>query len=94
MLRNLRKNAGDLTKKTIQIVYEDNIKKYGTLTCYLCEKPIIFGDDTLEHKIPICRNGTNDYYNLDIAHRSCNSRKNKLTEEEYRRRYFLCEELI
>lgn len=82
------KIIGQLTKQTLQRVYEDNIKKYGTLTCYLCTKPILFGDDSLEHKIPICRNGSNEYSNLGIAHISCNSKKNKLTEEEYWRRYY------
>ena len=33
-----------------QQVYEDNIKQYGTLTCYLCEEKIEFGLDNLEHK--------------------------------------------
>lgn len=68
----------------IQKVYEDNIKKYGTLTCYLCEKSIPFGKDSIEHKIPICRGGTNDYENLAIAHLVCNRRKHNLTEEEFR----------
>src|SRR3990167_5446003 len=37
---NRRLLTKDLTIKTIQQVYEDNIKKYSTLTCYLCLKPI------------------------------------------------------
>ena len=32
----------DLTLKTVQMVYEDNIKQHGTLTCYLCLKAIGF----------------------------------------------------
>jgi 5-methylcytosine-specific restriction endonuclease McrA len=77
-------NAGKLGKKTIQQIYEDNIKQYGTLTCYLCLKPIEFGKDSLEHKTPLIRGGTNEYNNLAIAHRSCNSKKHAKTEEEYR----------
>lgn len=77
------KAAGELSHEKIQMVYEDNIKKYGTLTCYLCLKKIDFGMDSLEHKIPIIRNGTNDYENLEIAHHSCNSRKGNKTYEEY-----------
>lgn len=80
-----RKNAGPLSVKTIQLVYEDNIKKYGTLTCYLCLKPIEFKKDCLEHKIPISRGGTNEYGNLEVAHQICNSKKNNKTEEEYRK---------
>jgi 5-methylcytosine-specific restriction endonuclease McrA len=80
-----RKMAGDLPISRIQMVYEDNIKKYGTLTCYLCELPIAFGNDELEHKIPISRGGTNEFYNLSIACKSCNCKKRAKTEEEYRR---------
>ena len=72
-----------LTKKMIQRVYEDNIKFYGTLTCYLCEKEVCFGEDSIDHKVPLSRGGTNAYSNLAIAHRSCNCKKNSKTKEEY-----------
>lgn len=77
--------SGELTLQIIQRVYEDNIKKYGTLTCYLCKNPIPFGGDSLEHKTPLSRNGLNIYENLEIACKSCNSRKHNKTEEEYRK---------
>ncbi len=73
-----------LSVETVQRVYEDNIKKYGTLTCYLCIKPIHFGKDSLEHKTPLSRGGTNLYENLAVAHRRCNNQKFTKTEEEYR----------
>ena len=78
------RGGGDLPMERLQMVYEDNIKKYGTLTCYLCELSISFGEDALEHKTPISRGGTNEYYNLGIAHRKCNNKKYNMTEEEYR----------
>jgi len=65
-----RKKAGELSVKTIQLVYEDNIKKYGTLTCYLCLNPIPFGKDHLEHKIPLSRSGTNEYNNCRLLVKS------------------------
>ncbi len=74
----------DLKLKTVQKVYEDNIKKFGTLTCYLCEEPIEFGKDHLEHKIPLSREGTNDYENLAVACQKCNCSKGNRTEIEYR----------
>lgn len=77
-------NSGKLTKTLIQQVYEDNIKRYSTLTCVLCNKPIKFGEDTLEHLIPIFRGGTNKYGNLAIAHYKCNSSKGKKTLEEFK----------
>lgn len=82
-----RTRLGVLSLEIVQLVYENNIKKYGTLTCYLCELPTPFGKDALEHKIPISRGGTNDYNNLDVACKSCNSRKNTKTDLEYKELY-------
>ena len=73
-----------LELKTIQQTYEDNIKQYGTLTCYLCELPIPFGKDHLEHKTPLSRGGTNEYNNLAIACQHCNLSKSNKTEKEYK----------
>ena len=74
-----RRAVGFIDKATIQRIYEDNIKQYGTLTCYLCGNPIKFGDDSIDHKQPISRGGNNDYCNLAIAHLLCNKQKgNKL----------------
>lgn len=84
-----RKTQGiRLTKEVLQRVYEDNIKKFGTLTCYLCFKKIKFGEDSLEHKIPLSRGGTNFYANLAIAHIRCNISKANKTVKEYRK--YLC----
>lgn len=80
---NYRALAKGLTKETIQRVYEDNIKKYGRLTCVLCFKPIEFGKDSLEHYIPLTRKGTNDYDNLGVAHFNCNSQKRTKTLMEW-----------
>ena len=81
-----KKNAGKLSLKTIQLVYEDNIKRFGTLTCYLCLHPIKFCKDHLEHKTPLSRGGTNEYNNLAVACQKCNLKKYNKTEEEFRRR--------
>lgn len=71
-----------LTVTIMQEIYEDNIKKYDTLTCYLCNKPIEFGEDNIDHRIPISRGGTNSKENLEITHRRCNMKKhNKLLKE-------------
>ena len=87
--KSLMEKAGILTIQTIQKVYEDNIKKYGTLTCYLCLEPIEFKKDCLEHKTPLSRGGTNKYENLAVAHGSCNNKKFNKTEEEYRKEVLL-----
>lgn len=80
----MKKYPGELTIETIQTVYEDNIKKFGKLTCYLCEYPIAFGRDHLEHKIPASKGGTNLYKNLAVACDVCNNLKHNKTEQEYR----------
>ena len=80
---NRRALTNDLTKETVQLVYEDNIKKYGTLTCILCNKPIAFGEDSLDHLTPLTRQGTNNYVNLGVAHIICNSKKGTKTLEEW-----------
>ena len=74
-ISHTRRNAGKLSKELVQEIYEDNIKQHGTLTCYLCRKPIIFGNDQLEHKFPISKGGKNVKDNLDIACKKCNLKK-------------------
>lgn len=78
-----KQRAGHLATKIIQKVYEDNIKKYGTLTCVLCFKNCSIPDSSLEHLNPISRGGTHEYTNLGIAHRLCNSTKRNKTYEEW-----------
>ena len=82
-----KKRRGGLSvevyKGLVQQVYERNIKKYGTLTCYLCDKHIVF-DDNLEHKVPISRGGLTVSGNLDVAHAFCNLRKNNRSVEEFK----------
>jgi len=51
--------------------------------CELCFKPISFGLDSLEHFDPICRGGTNDFWNLAVAHLKCNYKKSFRTMDEW-----------
>jgi len=80
-----RTRTRDLSIATIQLVYEDNIKRFGTLTCYLCLEPIAFKKDNLEHRIPLSRGGTNEYKNLAVSCQKCNCKKHNKTEKEYRK---------
>jgi 5-methylcytosine-specific restriction endonuclease McrA len=77
-----RRALGHISIKVIQKLYEENIKKYGTLTCVLCKRPILFGNDSLEHLLPISRGGTNEYSNLAITHLRCNQKKYNRTLKE------------
>ncbi len=92
--RNARRTlTKSLTIKTIQQVYEENILKFGTLTCELCIKPVEFGEDTLEHFHPISRKeeyvgDINERKNLGVAHginsvEKCNTKKGNKTLSEY-----------
>lgn len=72
-----------LTREMVQLVYERNISMFNSLTCCLCKKKITFGQDSLEHLLPISRGGTNHINNLDVSHRSCNYSRGDKTIEEY-----------
>lgn len=81
---NRRTLEKDLTLAMVQRVYEANIAKYEVLTCYLCFKPIVNNNDSLEHSTPLSRGGSNNYDNLGVAHRSCNAKKHTKTLEEWK----------
>ena len=77
-------SAYSLTKKERDVVWAKTDNK-----CWYCGR--LFKTSgyhkhqrTVEHQTPVCRGGTDDIYNLVPACRSCNSRKNKRTLEEYR----------
>lgn len=83
------KKCSKLTVGVIQEIYQDNIIKYKVLTCELCFKLIKFGEDSLDHKIPVCR--VDDFPHIDlnakenlcIGHLSCNQSKNYRTLAEW-----------
>ena len=77
---------GKLLIKDVQFVYEDNIKKYGTLTCVYCLNPVEFGNDSLDHIIPLSRDGTNKKENLTIACCKCNCSKGTKLLTEWRKK--------
>lgn len=82
-----RRTIGKITIDKIQRIYESNIKKFKTLTCILCYRPIRFKDDSIDHKIPVKRGGTNEYKNLGVAHLICNRKKGIMTLGEWFLKY-------
>ena len=78
-----RRKCGKVTAKILQEIYEENIKNFGTLTCVLCNQPILFGEDSIEHKLPLSRGGTHDKNNLAVAHLKCNKMKQANTLDEW-----------
>lgn len=74
---------GHVSKELIEQVYDRNRQKNaGVLVCYLCHKPIK-GKGNLEHKVPVCRGGGNEFGNLDVSHSFCNFMKGTRTVEEW-----------
>lgn len=79
----------DLTGKTVQIVYSENITRFGVLTCELCYKPIANEKDSIEHFHPVSRRESytgksiNERSNLGIAHMKCNHKKATKTKNEW-----------
>jgi 5-methylcytosine-specific restriction endonuclease McrA len=51
--------------------------------CAYCGEP---GPLQVEHRIPLSRGGTNDISNILPACARCNTRKHRMTDEEFRRR--------
>ena len=75
------KKIGYLSAKLIRFIEEENIEKYGVLTCVYCETPI--SQYHLEHRIPIVRGGTNERANLAISCADCNLKKGIKTDFEF-----------
>lgn len=72
-----------ITVELLQKIYEENIKLFGTLTCFYCKEKIEFGKDHIEHKIPISRGGLSIYENLTVSCPLCNFTKGRKTEQEF-----------
>jgi hypothetical protein len=51
--------------------------------CYYCGKLLNQSNRNREHKIPICRGGSDDISNVVAACRKCNEKKKDLTAEEF-----------
>lgn len=60
----------------------EKFAEYGNACCY-CGRA---GRLTVDHLIPLCRGGTDAIENIAPACRSCNSRKNAKTVEEFHQR--------
>ncbi len=52
--------------------------------CYLCYKPMEKIEATIDHVIPLCRNGKDDESNYKLAHEPCNVEKGNMLLEDYR----------
>lgn len=51
--------------------------------CYYCKQPLTIKEMTIDHRIPVSRNGTNFIANIVPCCGSCNSSKCNKTEKEF-----------
>lgn len=73
------RQAGRALKRWLLKGYGENM-----ITCHYCGKLIDGESPHLEHKTPISRGGSNHRTNLAIACASCNLKKGRKTEAEFR----------
>ena len=82
-------------KVNSQYTCADVVEKIGVKpVCYLTGKKIDVSDSrsySLDHRVPVSRNGTNDLENLEICSIEANKAKADLTLDEF---YKLCEDVL
>jgi len=69
-----RRSKGVVKKGVIEQVLNENIFRYGILTCEKC-KEICLENYHIDHIVPISRGGNNDYNNLQVLCAGCNLKK-------------------
>jgi 5-methylcytosine-specific restriction endonuclease McrA len=59
-------------KRLRKIVAEQEIERYGKLTCFCCGGELSISSSTLEHIIPQSKGGLTTLNNLALSHAKCN----------------------
>lgn len=52
--------------------------------CFYCGDPLVFAGAHLEHRVPLCRGGSDTLDNVAWSCPSCNLKKGRMTEAEFR----------
>lgn len=74
-------NGGSYTAEDERIQLKMQTDRKGIIRCWWCDEPL-GNDQSIDHRIPLSRGGSNDARNICIAHIRCNkSKHNKLPHE-------------
>lgn len=72
----LRRHAMEIRRNRLEII--SILKERDGDHCFICKKPFIDENPTIDHWIPKAANGGEEISNLRLAHRKCNSIKSDL----------------
>lgn len=72
---NSRRRYALLAGATVEKVDPSAIFERDRWICQLCGKRVVRGQQSLDHILPLSKGGTHASANVQLAHRSCNSRK-------------------
>lgn len=51
--------------------------------CYLCNKPMSYGEATIDHILPLAKGGGDNMTNYRLVHLPCNVQKGNMTMEQF-----------
>lgn len=57
---------------TVALVNTDAIYDRDGWICQICKRPVIRGEESLDHIVPLSRGGSHEPRNVQLAHRQCN----------------------
>ena len=81
MLQSVKKRNGTKLIREEMIDALQNALEKGI--CNYCNETLLASIASIDHKVPISRNGTSEWENLQIICKSCNTAKGSLTGEEF-----------
>ena len=81
-IRNLQSSLTKLGVKLSKKDTQDWLES--TRICYLCDEYLEIKDASIDHIVPISRGGSKkDFFNIELAHLSCNRMKGNMLNNEY-----------
>lgn len=75
---NTKSKRKSFSKATKKFLYDK-----ANRTCQLCGRKLTFKEMTVDHIVPLAKNGTNDIANLQCACKMCNRFKDSILPEDF-----------